>query len=375
MNTVNPPAMILGGRYRLLTLAGRGGMAEVWRAEVLGAAGFRRTVAIKRVLPELANTASFQQMFVEEARVMSLLSHPNIVQVFDFDEDPSGFYLALEWVEGTTLRELADLWISTGRQPSCALVAAIGIEVLRALEAAHSHEVQQADGSRMPAPIIHRDVSPSNVLLSRSGVVKLTDFGLARAFDRARITPPDVVKGKIAYLPPEQVRGPGLTVRSDLYSVGVMLWELCCGRRMYQGLTDADIVQSLLRRLSHPPVRSFRAEVPESLAQAIDCALSAEPEKRFASAAEFARALSDGLRLIPERTDATRLGQEVRQMLLERAALRAAGEEPEIPVEYSVGGIETIEELGLSSLIVLEEDGSVRPGPPRDGRKGTGSGG
>ena len=191
---------LLGGKYEVLELAGEGGMAKVYRGQTHGAAGFTRPVAIKRVLAPLSQNPEFLKMFVEEARVISELDHPNIAQIHDFDRDRTGeYYLVLEWVDGLTLLEWRQAYREHGNHVPWNLTAAIGIEVLEALHAAHEHEDQHGK----PAPIFHRDVTPQNVMLSSCGVVKLTDFGLARAMDRSSITKPGVVKGKISYLAPE----------------------------------------------------------------------------------------------------------------------------------------------------------------------------
>jgi serine/threonine protein kinase len=360
---VDRPGELLNGRYRLIELAGRGGMAEVWRAELVGVAGFRRAVAVKRVLPHLLDVAPLREMFIEEARVSAALDHPNIVQVFDFGEDSDGLYLAMQWVEGMCLRDLAELYARTGERVSPAIAAAIGIEILRGLEAAHNHVVRRPDGTSEVAPIIHRDVSPSNVLLSVRGFVKLADFGLARAFDRARMTPEGVVKGKVAYLTPEQLRGEPAHVRTDLYGVGAILWELLCGRRLFESLSDSEIVRALLRCTPHPSVRDIRSEVPEAIALAIDRALAVNPDERFASAAEFARDLGDALRGVPDRTDSTRLAAEITAAVASRARLESTPyDADEIPVEYSDGtSARTAGPLAEPSVIVADDVASPTP--------------
>jgi serine/threonine protein kinase len=303
---------LIAGRYSLVELAGRGGMAEVWRADLVGAEGFRRPVALKRILRHLVNSANHRKMFVREAQISATLDHPNIVQVYDFGEDKAGLYIAMEWVEGLTMKDLATLCTVTDVRTSAALVAALGIEVLRGLEAAHENVVVAPDGTARREPIIHRDVSPSNVMLSIRGVAKLADFGLARvltATGPGALTPAGVVKGKLAYMAPEILRGKPPSVVSDVYSCGVMLWELVCGGRLFAG--EGDIVTALVRGTRAVPVRSRRPDVPEALAAAIDRAVDPDPAVRFPSASAFARGLSDALRTVPERTDTSRLAQEI----------------------------------------------------------------
>ena len=327
MKSIHSPGTLLGGRYRLIELAGQGGMAEVWRAELLGAEGFRRPVAIKRILKHLTNSPDHRAMFVQEAQLTALLDHPNVVQIYDFGEDQTGLYIAMEWVEGLTMRDLAALFSMHNVRPSPALAAAVGIEVLRALSAAHENVILEADGSTRISPMIHRDVSPSNVLLSIRGVVKLADFGLARAVHRAAVgalTPAGVVKGKLAYMAPEIIKGKPASPLSDLYSCGVLLWETVCGRRLYAGRSEPDIVMALVRGTRAPSVLEYRADVPEALAAVIDKSLSIDPNERYATAVLFARALSDVLRTIPERTDISRLAREVTGAMVQWRKLQAA---------------------------------------------------
>src|SRR5439155_1359905 len=184
------------GKYQLVSVAGEGGMATVYKAVQKGAAGFQRTVAIKHIKPEFRAIKNYVDMFIEEARVGSELAHPNIVQVHDFLAEGGSYYLVMEWVEGIDLGHFVRLHREAGQQVQWPLAIAVGIGTLRGLAAAHNRTAP--DGS--PSPVIHRDVSPHNILLGVNGVVKLSDFGLARARDRvASMTAPGTVKGKLSY--------------------------------------------------------------------------------------------------------------------------------------------------------------------------------
>ncbi|MCS6798703.1 MAG: serine/threonine protein kinase [Myxococcota bacterium] len=300
------PGTLVAGRYELVELAGRGGMATVWRAVARGAAGFERTVALKRIHEALLRDAELVAMFVEEARVGSRLQHPNIVQVLDFGSDGRGYFLVMEWVEGIDLSRWVRAYVEHGEPTPWWIVASIGIELLRALAAAHAH----LDDAGRPAPVIHRDVDPHNVLLSVGGTVKLTDFGLARAMDRARMTVPGIVKGKFGYLAPETTFGHPPTVASDVYAAGIVLWEALAGRRLFDGASDMDVL--LACRQAHvPAIRSLRPDVPDALETAIHILLSRHPAHRPASADEAARMLADVLRLQPVRADATEIARSV----------------------------------------------------------------
>jgi serine/threonine-protein kinase len=301
----------IGGKYELVSPIGEGGMASVWRGLTLGAAGFTRKVAIKRVLPELAHDSKFAAMFVEEARVVSELAHPNIVQVHDFDHDEQGnYFIVMEWVEGLDLEKWIESHRRAGTKTPWAYVTAIAIEVLRALSAAH----ERTDDLGRPAPVIHRDVTPTNVLLGVNGIVKLADFGLAKAMDRASMTKPGTVKGKLAYMAPEILSGKPASVRSDLFNVGILLWEALTVQRLYDAPTDLEIILKA-RAANVPGLESLRTDLPALLVELVHTALSQNPEDRFESAREMQRALSAILRNHPEPTDAEPLARSVREAL------------------------------------------------------------
>jgi hypothetical protein len=259
----------ISGKYVLERRLGGGGMAEVFRAQTVGAEGFSRTVAIKRVVSGLAEDPKFAAMFVSEARITSKLQHPNIVSVLDFDRDEAGRpFLVMELVDGPSLDELA----KTDLLPIPAVVH-LATEILRGLGYAHGQRV------------VHRDISPHNVLLSWEGAVKISDFGIAKARAASSVTASDTIKGKPAYMSPEQANGESLDGRSDLFSVGVMLWELLCGRELFSGQST----QETLARLMFAPIpspRELRPEVPEDLADLTMRLLSRDRSERPETAAD-----------------------------------------------------------------------------------------
>ncbi len=284
---------LIDGKYQLASIAGEGGMATVYKAVVRGAAGFQRTVAVKHIKPEYRALKNYIDMFIEEARVGSELAHPNIVQVHDFVSEAGSYYLVMEWVEGIDLGGLIKAARELGRPVPWPLVVAIGIGTLRGLGAAHDRIAP--DGT--PAPVIHRDVSPHNVLLGINGVVKLSDFGLARARDRAAsLTAPGTVKGKLSYLAPEVTFGKPNSVQSDLFGVANILWEALSGERLFDGKTDIEIFKKI-RACQVPPILERRSDVPQALSSVLDVALSADPNNRYGSAEEFAHALGQVMRL------------------------------------------------------------------------------
>lgn len=303
------PGTIIAGKYELLENAGVGGMAMIWRARTRGAAGFNRPVAVKRILPELANHQKFVSMFVEEARVGSQLIHPNIVQILDFGNDEQkGYYLVMEWVEGLDLGAYLKAYTDSNLFASWNIVTAIGIEVLRGLHAAHS----RIDNNNQPAPIYHRDITPQNILIGINGITKLTDFGLARATDRARMTLPHIVKGKPSYLAPEMTRGEGPTVQTDLFGVGIVLWESLAGRRLFKGEDQTEVLLNV-REGRIWPLEQYRPDLPPELTKIIYKTLAYSPSERQKSALEMARQLAFVLRSFPDPTDSAVLANSVCQ--------------------------------------------------------------
>lgn len=287
------PGTLLAGKYQLVDIAGTGGMAAVWRAVQRGAASFERYVAVKLIRENLAYDPSFVAMFVEEARVSAQLVHPNVVQVYDFGQDGDRYFLVMEWVEGVSLSMLVRLAAEHGARIPWPFVTALGLEVLRGLGAAH----ERTDAHGRTSPIYHRDVTPQNILLGSNGTVKIADFGLARATDRARMTAPDIVKGKVGYLAPELTKNPEPNPRTDLYALGVVMWQALAGRRLFDGKDDIEIFRAATRG-EIPPIGEIRQDVPGEVANVIERALAFDPSDRFGSALQMARVLGRALRTL-----------------------------------------------------------------------------
>jgi len=283
-------------------------MATVWHARMHGVGKFSRTVAVKRLLPAVAEDEATLQMFAEEARVTSELNHPNIVQVYDFIRDGDGRYLIImEWVDGLDLARFIRAYGRAEKQTDWRLMTAICIELLRALGAAHG----RVDGNGEAAPVFHRDVTPSNVMISVAGVVKLTDFGMARAMDRATITQPGVLKGKMPFMAPEYIGGGQPSAQTDLWSVGAILWESLVGRRLR---TERDPVKVYgMASQTAPLVTEARPDLPEDLADAVARSLAVHPDQRYATAREMIIDLSAVLRQYDGPTDEVPLGDAVRR--------------------------------------------------------------
>jgi eukaryotic-like serine/threonine-protein kinase len=298
MAGVPQPGDVIGRRYRLIEIAGRGGMADVWRGEVVGDLGFRRVVAIKQMHPHLASQPAYVQMFVEEARLGAALESPNLAEVRDFVSDRGNYYMIMEWVEGVDLGSWVRWHFERGESPRWELVAAVGVGMLRGLASGH-----ERTENGVPAPVVHRDVSPHNVLLTSRGMVKVIDFGLALATDRhVETTDPGVVKGKMSYLSPEIVSGGRPLPASDQFAVGSVLWESLVGRKLFDGHNDYE-TYARLRDCQIQPLKPLRPDVPADFAALIARALAAKPEQRYPNAREFARQIGTVLKKVQLRKD------------------------------------------------------------------------
>src|SRR5512144_602654 len=283
----------VSGKYRLDRRLGQGGMAEVFVGSIRGAEGFSRKIAIKRVLSGVSDNAGFAQQFVAEAQISSQLVHPNIVSVLDFDRDADGrLFLVMELVDGKDL----DALISSGVLPLPVVIFVIG-EVLRGL--GFAHDLPAGNDLR---GIVHRDVSPHNVLLSWEGAVKVSDFGIAKARAASAATASAFIKGKPAYMSPEQANGQPLDGRSDLFAVGVMLWEMLVGQRLFVAEdTRATLAAVLFGQIPRP--RALRPDVPKDLERVTMKLLERDLPARYATAEE---AIADLL----ECSDAPKNGRE-----------------------------------------------------------------
>lgn len=280
-------AQDLFGKYRITRQIASGGMGTVHEALYCPEGGFERRVAIKRVHPHLAEQAEFVQAFRMEAELSARLAHPNIVQVFDFGRVESTYFLAMEYVDGLTLGAFLRRMFAAGVPLSPAIVARVGQEVLAGL--IHSHEGARApDGT--PLRIIHRDLSPSNVLLSRTGEVKISDFGLARALYDAESARTKTVAGHVGYMAPEQALGQPLDPRCDLFGLGVVLWEMLAGRRLFVRENESVTLLAMLKD-AVPPITALRPDVATAWDGFLERALGRELEERFASASDMAKAL------------------------------------------------------------------------------------
>ncbi|MFO0576751.1 MAG: protein kinase [Polyangia bacterium] len=278
------------GRYHLLDRVAFGGMAEIYRAKTADAQGRLRLVAVKRVLGHLCEDDEFIQMLIDEARLTALLNHANIARLYEFSRVGTEYFIAMEYVDGKDMRALLERARQAQELLPEQLIAYIGMEVARGLHAAHL----QTDRQGNPLNIVHRDVSPSNVLLSYEGEVKLCDFGIAKASGARSQTKTGVIKGKVKYMSPEQAMGRKLDHRSDLFSLGTLLYEMLTLQAPFTAQTEIELLFAV-RDARKRPIRELRPDLHRHLEGIINCAMEKQRSQRFQTGEEFARALQEFL--------------------------------------------------------------------------------
>jgi serine/threonine protein kinase len=270
------------GKFLLLDRLNAGGMAEVFLAKVFGRQGGEGIVALKRILPSLLSDQEFVGMFIDEARIAVQLDHRNLVQIFELGRHADNYYIAMEYVSGFDLRTVIDR-SKKRRQPlSIAQVIHLVGELASGLD--HAHRARDRDGKSLQ--IVHRDVSPQNIVLSRSGRLKLIDFGIAKAATRLQATQAGILKGKFGYMSPEQARGLPIDRRSDLFAMGVIFYELLTGLRLFAGEADFAVLERVRKAEIAPPRRANPA-IPEEIERIVLKALAREPEDRYGWASEM----------------------------------------------------------------------------------------
>jgi serine/threonine-protein kinase len=274
-------------RYQVVERIAAGGMAEVYRGESAGIEGFRKKVAIKRVLPKLSQNREFIHMFLDEARLCAYLSHSKCVQVFDIGQAAGAHFIVMEFVDGADLQGVMEHLQRTEQQMPVEVACLIAMHVCEGL--AYAHDACDHNGE--PLGIVHRDISPHNVLMTRHGEVKLVDFGLAKASSHLTAEEEDIVKGKFGYLAPEVTLGQGADRRVDIFAAGILLWEMLAGRRLFKGETDLETFKQVQAAVI-PDMRQIRSDVGEEVAYVLAKSLARDRDQRYAQAGEFAKDLS-----------------------------------------------------------------------------------
>jgi len=270
------------GKYYLLERINVGGMAEVFRAKSFGVEGFERLVAVKRILPNIAEDRDFIKMFIDEAKIAVQLNHANIAQIFDLGVVDGAYYIALEHIHGRDLRAIFDRCRQHGEPMSIAQACFVAMKVCEGLDYAHN----KRDQNNREIGLVHRDVSPQNVLVSFEGEVKLIDFGIAKAADKSAKTQAGILKGKFGYMSPEQVRGLPIDRRSDIFSCGIVLYELLTGERLFVGESDFSTLEKV-RNVEILPPSTYNRKIPDELERIVLKALAKDVDERYLNAIDL----------------------------------------------------------------------------------------
>lgn len=313
------------GRYYLTDLLARGGMAELYRAKLFGASGFEKTIAVKKVLPQFSDDQNFLTMLSDEARLTVTLSHPNIVQLFDFGKIGNDYFIAMELVEGVDLKTLLTRMQERGQKIPVAIACYIMEEVCRGLQHAHTMK----DGGGKPLEIVHRDISPQNILLSFNGEVKVTDFGIAKAASNLTHTQTGMIKGKVAYMSPEQGDGLTLDGRTDIFSAGLVLYEILTQKILFDGDSQFEILGKI--KATHINMEMLPSTIPAELRAILAKALAHDVSNRYTSAADFQKALHQYLADRHAGTSAEAIAQFLREIFADKIEAREG--QLEIPID------------------------------------------
>jgi serine/threonine-protein kinase len=315
------------GKYQLIVKLATGGMAEIFLARLKGVAGFEKFVVIKRILPHLADEPQFVGMFLDEARIAARISHANVCQVHELGEVDHQYFLSMEYLEGVTLNSAMRKLSRERRLMDVRLATGIAVQAAEGLH--HAHELCDPEGR--PLGIVHRDVSPQNLFVTVDGLCKVLDFGIAKAAGASTKTRTGTVKGKYAYMPPEQLKGEILDRRVDVFALGVVMFEALTGKRLFWRETDFLIFRAIAEE-PIPRVRDYRPDVPAAIDAAVARALARDRNERFPTARAFGEALAQALQPLGGPLAQTAIGQELRALFQEeldghrRLVARALGE-------------------------------------------------
>lgn len=334
-------------RYRVVEKLESGGMAEVFRAESEGLQGFRKQVAIKRVLPHLSEKKKFIAMFLDEARLSAQLSHSNCVQVFDIGVGDNAFFIVMEYVDGANLKSIAESVKKQGKDFPVAAAAWIAHEICKGLT--YAHELTDPNG--VPLQLVHRDMSPPNVLITKYGEVKIVDFGLAKASSQLEKSEPGIIKGKFSYLSPEAAMGQEVDSLTDIFAVGIILWELLAGQRLFLGDTDFQTVKKVQQAVV-PPISQINRKVPPELERIVNKSLAKDMKARYATARELGQDLTRFLFTFGQPVSGYDIALIVQGTMREKQRVR--------PPQGSI--IDKLIEEALFEFTSLKEDGGPQSG-------------
>ncbi len=307
------------GRYQLLRRLATGGMGEIYVARTTGAGGFEKRVIIKTILPHLARQEEFVTKFLDEGRIVVQLTHGNIVPVFDMGEEDGEYFIAMEYVPGLDLRAILKRMTARNERLPIELALYVAAELCKGLGYAH----RKTDDDGAPLDIVHRDVSPSNVLVSREGEVKIIDFGIARAAGKVAETATGHIQGKCCYMSPEQARGRSLDARSDIFSTGVLLYEILTLTRPFEGRSDLESLE-LVRQCNADPPGILRPAIPEEVDAIVCRAMAKDPDDRYQSIDEMHVDLQQELYRLDHSVTSQSLAEQLSPVFAEAQADQAS---------------------------------------------------
>ncbi len=373
------------GRYELLMPIAKGGMAQVWAARLRGTRGFQKVVAIKTVLPDVIDNTRMEQMFLEEAQLASQIHHPNVVQTLELGEHDGTLYLVMEWVDGEPLNQVMAKAVANGGLPLPIAVNLVG-QACEGLYAAH--ELRDDHGALLG--LVHRDVSPQNLLISFSGTAKLVDFGIAKATARnSGLTQAGEVKGKFAFMAPEQVRGQVVDCRTDLFALGIILYAITTGKHPFRGAHPGETLQNICNERAPTPPSALLPDYPDALEAVVMKALAKSLDKRFANANEMLAALEEAMPGALESSFNVQVRDYLQQLFGDRAverrvAIRLAQDQADRQrAESSASSVGTLRAISIdrnesgsfsvntgadASPVPSKAPASLQPSSPRAGR-------
>jgi len=335
--TATPP--VVAGRYAIFDRIAAGGMAAVHVARLVGEGGFARTVAVKRLHPQFALDPEFVAMFLDEARLAARIRHPNVVATLDIVTADGELFLVMEYVDGESLSALLRAAHDRGSAVPVEVAAGVMVQVLHGLHAAHEAKNDLGE----PLDLVHRDVSPQNVLVGADGVARVLDFGVAKALGKLHTTREGQLKGKLGYLSPEQVFGHPVTRRSDVFAAGVVLWETLAGQRLFAAESEGNVLRRIMEGEVDAPSRHAPG-IPAALDQVVMRGLAREPADRFDTALAMAEAIEHATPVAPTRVVASWMKDLARERLAARAQLLAS-------IESSTAGVASVQAVSAAAAV------------------------
>ncbi|MBI5481808.1 MAG: serine/threonine protein kinase, partial [Deltaproteobacteria bacterium] len=307
------------GKYTLIARLAKGGMAEIFFARLEGVAGFEKPLVIKRLLPDLAEDQEFVSMFLDEARLVARIGHPNICQVYELGEFEGQYFIAMEYLEGAPVDQVIGRMVSDSGAVDLRLVSGIFAQACEGLH--HAHELADAKGHNIN--LVHRDVSPQNLFVTVDGVVKVIDFGIAKARTRSTHTRTGTLKGKYVYMSPEQLNNRPIDRRVDVFALGAVLFEMLTGQQVFARETEFLMFRAINQE-ARPRVSDLRGDIPPAIDEAITKALSRQPDGRFPTARAFGEAVTAGVAHLGGPLGMAAIGTELRRLCGDQIEVRRA---------------------------------------------------